>query len=354
MKKIGVYTIIADNFGAQLQAYATAKYLTSVCKGCSVELVKIKEKSRGKSWKRIVKSFLPSYIKKRKAYNDFERLFPLTSKSYNGNELVELPLAYDLYIVGSDQVWNVSEGMGDHLIYFLPFQTQSPKIALASSFGVKSIPESLKKELHSYLSDFSEICVRERDGVDILADINIPSQQILDPTFWIDRSEWEKLAGNIPIVKGDYIAAIGFETSYSGPQKLMNSVKDIYGVPIVGLNTYRRFNYDKRYDSFGPKEFLNVIKFAKLVVTSSFHTIVFSLMFQKDFYLLKHTKRNSRMHNLLVSLNLLDRMIDGESNDYIGILQEKIPIDYSVVDEKLLSAQLNTQKIINNIIMKYI
>ena len=44
MKKIGVYTIIADNFGAQLQAYATAKYLTSVCKGCSVELVKIKEK----------------------------------------------------------------------------------------------------------------------------------------------------------------------------------------------------------------------------------------------------------------------------------------------------------------------
>lgn len=354
MKKLGIYTIIADNYGAQLQAYATAKFLTNLCKDCSVELVKIKEESKEKSWKKVIKSFLPSYIKKKKAYENFERLSPLTTKSYTGKELIKHPLSYDLHIVGSDQVWNVSEGMGEHLIYFLPFQTESPKLALAASFGTGTIPEGLKKEIHSYLSVFSDICVRESDGVNILADMDISSQQILDPTFWIEKSEWEKLAGDTPIIQGDYIAAIGFETSYDGPQKLMNNAKAIYGLPIVGLNTYRGFNYDKRYDSFGPKEFLNVVKFAKLVVTSSFHTIVFSLIFQKDFYLLKHTKRNSRMQNLLVNLGLIDRMIDGSLDNCWNLLQKKETIDYLIVNKKIFSAQHETRKIINDIITKYI
>lgn len=352
--KIGVYTIIADNFGAQLQAYATAKFLISVCQGNRMEMVKIIEEPKGAFWKRVVKSFMPSYIKKRKAYQDFENLLPLTSKSYYANELARLPLPYDLYIVGSDQVWNISEGMGEHLVYFLPFHTKSPKIALASSFGAASIPQNLRNEVSQYLSDFSAISVREADGVSILASLGIKAEQVLDPTFWINRGEWDKLAGDKPIIKGDYIAAIGFETSSDKPQKLMNYAKEIYDMPVIGLNTYRGFHYDKRYNSFGPKEFLNVVKFSKLVLTSSFHTIVFSMMFQRDFYLLKHSKRNSRMQNLLASFDLLDRMIVGEPRNYLKLLRQKSHIDYMKIDKKVSIVQKETRAVIKNIMKKYI
>jgi hypothetical protein len=352
--KIGVYTIIADNFGAQLQAYATAKFLTSFCHGHKVEMVKIKEEPKGATWKRVVKSFLPSYIKKRKAYQDFESLLPLTPESYYANELAHQPLPYDLYVVGSDQVWNISEGMGEHLVYFLPFHTKAPKIALASSFGTACIPQELKSEVAQYISDFSAISVRETDGVNILEDLGIKAEQVLDPTFWIDRCEWEKLACDKPIIKGDYIAAIGFETSNENPQKMMDSTKEIYGMPIIGLNTYRGFSYDKSYNTFGPKEFLNVIKYSKLVLTSSFHTLVFSLMFQKDFYLLKHSKRNSRMQNLLANFNLLDRMVDGTPDNYLGLLRKKSHIDYNLVNKKVLIAQQETQAVIKDIVERYI
>lgn len=352
--KIGVYTIIADNFGAQLQAYATARFLTSLCKGHEVEMVKIKEEPKGATWKRVVKSLLPSYIKKKKAYQDFESFLPLTPKSYHANELASQPLPYDLYIVGSDQVWNISEGMGDHLVYFLPFETKSPKIALASSFGAANIPQNLRHEVAQYLLDFSAISVREADGVNILASLGIKAAQVLDPTFWIEREEWERLAGDEPIIKGDYIAAIGFETSSNQPQQLMDTARNIYDMPVIGLNTYRAFSYDKRYNSYGPKEFLNVVKFSKLVLTSSFHTIVFSMMFQKDFYLLKHSKRNSRMQNLLANFDLLDRMVDGVPDNYSELLRKKSHIDYALVYNKMMTAQQETQVMIKDIVKRYI
>lgn len=350
--KIGVYTIIANNFGAQLQAYATAKYLTEICENCKVELVWIGERHKN-NFRAFVKSFLPTNIKRNKNFRNFQRLYSATRR-YSCNELINIPLTYDLYVVGSDQVWNISEGIGDHLVYFLPFHTKSPKIALASSFGVSAIPATLKNKIQGYLSDFSSISVREKDGVKILADMGINADQVLDPTFWLDKNEWEKLAGDEPIIKGDYIAAIGFETSYQGPQLLMDCVKKIYGFPVIGLNTYRNFHYDIRYDTYGPKEFLNVVKFSKLVVTSSFHTLVFSLIFQKEFYLLKHTKRNSRMQNLLANLCLLERMVEGEPQNYIDKLRQKKQIDFDAVNKLILASQEETRNIINNMISRYL
>lgn len=352
MKRIGVYTIIANNYGAQLQAYATAYYLQQICKGDTVELVYVPEIPNGHNWRRIVKSFLPQEIIRKRRFNHFQKLSPLT-RSYTANEILNSPPQYDLHIVGSDQVWNVSEGMGNHLHYFLPFQTVSPKMALASSFGADSIPNSLKKQVHDYLADFSSIAVREADGVRILSEIDIQATQILDPTFWIKKEEWEVLAGNVPLIKGDYIVAVGFETNTQIPQKFMDSARKIFDWPIIGLIPYRHFHYDKSYNTFGPKEFLNVIKFSKLVLTSSFHSLVFSLMFQKDFYLLKHTKRNSRMKNLLLNTGLSHRMIDGD-NDFSKVMNPKEHIDYTAVNNLIIAMQEKTREYISKTIFSLI
>lgn len=352
--KIGIYTIIAQNYGAQLQAYATAKYLQRVCKGQTVELVNIKRQYFGLVyWKRIIKSFLPSELLRLHRFNKFQSLSSIT-KSYKCEELINAPLHYDLHIVGSDQVWNISNGMKDHIVYFLPFHTDVPKVALASSFGTSSIPQNLKSRVYEFLKDFDSIAVRETEGVKILSDIGIEAQEILDPTFWLDSEEWEKLAGDKPLITGDYIFAFGFETSNQNPQLFMDCVKNIYGLPVVGLITYRKFKYDKRCETYGPLEFLNIIKYAKLVITSSFHTIVFSLMFQKNFYLLKHSTRNSRMDSLLAKLNLRNRIIDGKPENYKEIIQKAESIDYDKVVPIIKSLQSETRTYIENVMSKYL
>lgn len=353
--KIGIYTIIAQNYGAQLQAYATARYLQRICKGQTVELVQIKRELKGLSnWKRIIKSLFPKEFVRQYRFKKFQSLSAFT-KSYTNKELINAPLLYDMHIVGSDQVWNVSKGFDNHLIYFLPFRTSAPKIALASSFGASDIPQNFKPKVSEFLKDFNSISVRETDGVKILSGMGIEAQEILDPTFWLDKSEWVQLAGDKPIIQRDYIFAFGFEISNQEPQMFMDCVKEIYGLPVVGLITYRKFHYDKRCETYGPLEFINIIKYAKLVITSSFHTMVFSLMFQKDFYLLKHSTRNSRMAGILEKLNLSDRMIDGrEPESYKKTIQKREKIDYEIVNPLIKTMQDKTRSYIENVISKYL
>lgn len=353
MKKIGIYTIVANNYGAQLQAYATVRFLKRNFPQCIIELVNTSKFDEKICLRSFIKSFVPSEFARKKKFRKFELLLPLT-KNYTQNTLLCNPPVYDIYIVGSDQVWNVSETMQGHKVFFLPFHTAAPKIALASSFGTSFIPERFKKEVSESLNDFSSIAVREIDGVKILADLGIQSELILDPTFWLERKEWNKLAGNKPIIEGEYVVAMGFEISNQNPQKLMNVIKDLYKMPIIGLITYRGFHYDKKMNNLGPLEFLNVIKFSKLVITSSFHTLVFSLLFQKDFYLLKHTKRNSRMENLLQHVGLLNRMVEGSPDNYIDTLRTKEHIDYKEVELKLEQLQEHTRSYIKSAINRYL
>lgn len=351
--KIGIYTIIANNYGAQLQAYATAHYLQQICKGDIVELIYVPEVPNGHNWRRMVKSFLPQEVIRKRRFNQFQKLSPLT-RSYTESEILNSPPQYDLHIVGSDQVWNLSKGFDNHIIYFLPFHTKSPKIALASSFGTSNIPTKFKEKASKYLKDFKSIAVRETEGVQILSELGISAEEILDPTFWINTNEWDKLAGEEPIIQGEYVFAFGFETSNQNPQKFINCIKELYGFPIVGLITFRHFQYDKRCETFGPPEFLNVIKFARLIITSSFHTIVFSLLFQKDFFLLKHSTRNSRMESLLRKVNLESRMIGGSPESYRTTIEEQTHIDYGKVNPLIKELQKTTRIYIRRVISKYL
>ena len=58
-----------------------------------------------------------------------------------------------------------------------------------------------------------------------------------------------------------------------------------------------------------PFEFINYIKNAEYVVTNSFHGLVFSLIFNKNFWIIPHKTRGSRMTDLLKELKLENRIV---------------------------------------------
>ena len=82
-------------------------------------------------------------------------------------------------------------------------------------------------------------------------------------------------------------------------------------------------------------EFLEFIRNAAVVCTDSFHATLFSIQYQKEFYVLKRFKdqskqsQNGRLENILKRYELYDHLIQDEScfernkiQDYQRILQE--------------------------------
>lgn len=340
--KVGILTIhAAYNYGAMLQAYATQEALKKL--GHEVQIIDFYpidlEQSNlmtktPKSIKELVKYVFaklnPHVQKKIRRFNEFRGLMQLSSRYYSKEELYRSPPKFDLFLVGSDQVWNMERSFNS--FYFLDFINSKNKISYASSFGTSSIPAEYHKELKEHLSTFSAISTRESDGVRIIKDaVGIDATQVLDPTFLLTAENWAKIAADKQF-KGDYILAYGFSKSAQFGE-LISSVKKRYQLPIVAIAIGSHYPYkvDKCFLNTGPKEFIALFRDAKVVCTDSFHGLAFSIHFRKTFFSIPHPTRNSRLDSLLSLLNLKNRQI--ENSKKISDLQEtELNINYSAIE----------------------
>jgi len=134
--------------------------------------------------------------KRRQKFLDFYRKYVnYTEKKYNYNqELKVTNEKYDKFIVGSDQVWNYNNN-GKDFAYFLDFvEENNKKISYSSSFGVKSIPNSLKDEYAKYLSQIKYLSTREEYGCRIIKELTgEKADLVLDPVFLLDKNKWLSL-----------------------------------------------------------------------------------------------------------------------------------------------------------------
>lgn len=352
--KIGIYTIHAcNNFGAVLQAYATATYLRN--QGYDSELVNIMSKDQEKrcryigKWTslkgiicNILSSVNPKIHAKSKNFTEFRNRLPLSKRYYCNSEYVSNPINYDLHLVGSDQVWNVERGLGD-CFYYLPFLNNTTrKASFASSFGNVQAAQKYKDEIKAMLSTFSSISVREEDACEFLCnDCNLKAVNVLDPTFLLSSREWDEISGAEAIIKSKYILYYGFDHSEECGD-ILKEIKKLMGFPVIGISVGTRspYHFDCFYQEAGPNEFLNLIKNASLVLTSSFHGMALSLNFRKQFIVIKHGTRMSRMESTLSQFGLKDRIIVNKSELHKML---KVPIDYdshnSVIDARIRNSQ---------------
>lgn len=360
--KIGIYTIHAcNNFGAMLQAYATARFLNE--HGHEAELVNVvtdkaqRDMSYIGPWsssKGIVRNLYallnPTVYKKIDNFRKFRQLMPLSKKYYSTEEVVANPPHYDLHLVGSDQVWNVERGMGSSF-FFLPFIHDTVKKAsFASSFGNIEPAHKYTEELKTLLARFSHISVREADAASFInQELQIKAAHVLDPTFLLNAEEWGEIAGNEPLVKGNYILYYGFDTSKTCGD-VISHLKKQMNMPVIGISVslHSPYKFDKFYQEAGPVEFLNLIKYARLVLTSSFHGMALSINFRKDFVVLRHGTRMSRMESLLNDFSLKDCIIDDASA--MAAKNGEYKVMYS--NERILELTNNSKHFLLSIIDK--
>ncbi|MBQ8658547.1 MAG: polysaccharide pyruvyl transferase family protein [Clostridia bacterium] len=351
LKKVGILTFHAShNYGSCLQAYALQTTLKSL--GVYPEIINFRTSRQKELYavftkKKGIMRFLKNlthllYFSSFKSkHNKFECFikdeYVLSKKEYVSlNELEEEIFDYDVFLAGSDQIWNPFPSDFDWA-YYLPFVRDVPKISYAPSFGpaIRKTDDERMKSLPERVANFSHISVREPQAKAYLESyVTKEVSVVLDPTLLLNKNEWLQLVDKTPIVKGDYIFLY---TLYATPviNKIAKRLSKKWKIKVVVSNVSNQhdaINSFKKQFSTGPKEFLNLIYYAKFVLVTSFHGTVFSVLFEKPFFAINGEKDN-RIFNLLSITGLKDRTVN------LANVQEKantaFQIDFSSVEKGL-------------------
>ncbi len=288
----------ANNYGAVLQAFALQTTLKDL--GHEVSII----------------NYDSPYMELKSCqsndFNEFIKRYLELTDEYSCSEEIKAD-DYDLLITGSDQVWNPLITKEDEA-YFLDFKKEHTKgVSYAASIGIYGA------ELDKYrdffvrnIGRFESISIREKIQKDFVTDISGKEVNInIDPSLLLSADRYmDKF--NITIKKSNYI----FMYSNNIDAKILDFVNllSVYtGLPVVSVSRYEEMMFtdgSKAYDQVSPVEWMQAIAAAAVVITDSFHGLMFSLIFEKPFYMYTKKRYNiSRITDILDACGLSDRKL---------------------------------------------
>ena len=324
MKKIGIITICGNNnYGNRLQNYALIKIVDSMGfeshtiwpKLNLLRNISIRYKNRNLSQldsTRInnFKNFTDSYTK------------PIFLK-YNKN----IGKKYEKLIVGSDQIWNLEWQLW--LNKFLIKIEKNKIIAYAPSFGVSKIKDSQIKWYRKIINNVKYLSIREDRGKEIIEELTgrKDAKVLIDPTMLLKSDVWDEVS----------LRPIQLDKYKDNKYILMYFLGDISQNNRLEIERVAKENnciiiniLDKNSEFYtcGPSEFLYLIKNAFLICTDSFHSSVFSFLYNRPFIVYNREKAagdmSSRLDTLISKFNLKDRRYNGKR-----ITKENLNHDYT-------------------------
>ncbi|WP_343338824.1 hypothetical protein TPELB_10220 [Terrisporobacter petrolearius] len=354
--KVAIVTLIGDNYGNRLQNYALQKVLEK--KKLKVETLRNVsniEQSYSAKLKRLIKRIAIFHRPLEKLENEkrhsnfkkFDKEYIKYSRFAVSNEKISTGLRkeYDYFICGSDQIWNPNYKQNGR-VNFLGFVESSKKVSYAASIGSDMIPMDRIDELKEYLDDFKIISIRERSNVRMLKEIvNKPIDVHVDPTLLLNESDWKLLEKKpLKMINDKYLFTYFLGKRTNEQEKMIIEIANRNKLKIIDL-------CDKKwYSSIGPSEFLYLISNSSFICTDSFHGVVFSLIYKKNFISYSRNGIGATMSSRLISLlDLvgLDDRYDVKLNE-LGNIKE---IDYFKVDEILFEERKKSNKYIDNMII---
>ena len=190
--------------------------------------------------------------------------------------------------------------------------------------------------IKSELPHYSAVSVREKSAGEIIKRISgIDSELVMDPVFLLKKEEWESRCNMDIILPERFIFVYSMENS-ENLERVVHLIKEEKNIPVIVVRGGGKAGRiaGKEDATCGPAEFLRYIKNAEYVVTNSFHGSAFSLIFEKKFLCIAHSKRNTRLINILQLINEEEKMISSnlsvyddkiiEGNKYKNILERYI------------------------------
>ena len=383
--RIGIITVQkAPNYGAELQCYALYKALSDMGYDCEViDLCRPyhKEFKKDKRFKvysnlsrwtfkyywvntRPIRSWIKENIFGKKNYlkefnlryqalllnrnikfEQFESRIAFSRKYSSIAELYKNPPQYDVYITGSDQLWNPTQPYCLEP-YFLTFVNNGGKrVSYATSIGVSTLRDNIRDDFKKWLAGYNKISVREDAAKEILKSVtNKEIEVLVDPTFLIDINHWKDIA--VKPAESGYVFL--FTLGYN--ELLFNKAQQYAKTEgkklIYRANDYR--DYPSCNDTIGlldmsPEEWLGYICYADMIVTNSFHGSVFSILFHKSFRVMSTNNRGSRIYHLLEMCGCKDCYLIADEP------VKNVFVNYKKIDEVILKERKRAELYLSNL-----
>ncbi len=354
--KIGIVTLVSDNYGNKFQNYAVEQLLSEYGQAVTYRIQEQPQTTVDRPSRTLWQKLRPSYIaevlryrmmyrydmtnavrsvagnlayvavhrnqimaaqeKRKEKFRAFQERYLhisdriITRENCREKEWLD---SHDFFACGSDQIWNPAYRTTSELA-FLSF-APGKAIALAPSFGISELPVNAEEKYRDWLNGITCLSVREEAGARIIRELTgREATVLLDPTMAIDAEHWETLAEEPenPLPE-KYILTYFLGRVTKNYTKRIRKISRETGLPVVNL-----FNIEQpEHYVFDPGEVLHAIRNADLVLTDSFHGTVFSILFRRDFLVFPRDEGGKSMHSRLETLlgrfMLEDRLDNGVS-----------------------------------------
>lgn len=364
MKKAALITCHnIKNYGSVFQTYAT----TQIFKKSGYEVTVIDYQRPGTSTedfhKRIISEshlakkpiiglffpliLYPSFLRMDKVFSDFlQKNILMTKKTYlSEEELKDKCPQVNLYISGSDQIWNSDINGRIEKPYYLSFTPEEKtRISFASSFGMTRLKDEEVDDNRWLLERYSWLSVREQSGVEIIRKIGLKADVLLDPTFWLSRDEWDELADPIRTPK-HYILVYQLHHN-SKMDQYVKKIEKEYGIPCLRIDLYYHYIIKAGQHCICPTpgQVITMIKNADYIISDSFHMTAFSIIYNKLFIsCFSANSFNDRIANILQFFGLEKRGIK-TYEDFISLREN---IDYRKINTRLETAKHDMQALLD-------
>ncbi|MBU2910344.1 hypothetical protein BCU98_07195 [Vibrio splendidus] len=381
-KKIAILTLhFANNYGAVLQVYALSKRLRD--HGYEVEVLDYEMESARKN---LIFSYPISFIRKvwlrgmlspskilsrlkgkpdcsnvfenkQSIFDEFRKKhLNISSVNHTAETLQKNCPDFDAFIVGSDQVW-AADFLFTSPTYLLSFVPENKiKISYAASFGKRSLENYLKPTFSKFVKRIDHVSVREDSGLNIVKEFTNNVSQVLDPTLLLD--DYSDIVSVNP--ESDYILVYKLNQEESLSNYFLNQVNNIAcitGYKVIYISPDGSLDIDLadvRLPS--PNELLGLIKNAKMILTNSFHGLVFSIIFNKPFLGFQRDlfedKQNLRLTGLLSMFGIEDNLITFGTQINESNLESLLSIDYELVNKRIEKEKEKSWSFLKNAIEK--
>lgn len=336
MKKIAIITIYDENnYGNRLQNYAVQTVLEKM----EFEVTTLRNINIVDGINYLEEAKKIDYSR-RKKFLEFNKNIKISKNIIYHDKVPEnFHEEYDYFVIGSDQIWNYNFPDRFSDFVFADFAPSEKIVAFSASFGISEI-ENEYIEKYNKIKNIKNISVRENVGKQILKEhFGISNvEHLIDPTLMLSDDEWRNVSKKPEELKDEKFIFKYFlgPISQEKDKEILKFAKE-HNYKIIDV-----MDKTEKYYYTGPSEFLYLIENSEIVFTDSFHSCIFSIIFNRPFL---YFQREGSLNNINSRLESLFKKLDVSGRTFNGkISNSNLEFDNSNIKEIIKKEQ---EKVIN-------
>lgn len=330
MKKFAIvsYNMYCNftNYGSALQSYALQKAINRIEGAESVVLDYCPDILKDKDvlnplWNiwdkdaesaRMVELSMPAIRLNNARFNEFYgRYYRLSDKKYSSENFNESKTNEELdgYVCGADTIFCPDEFAMDDGYYANFDVMRHNSVSYAASFGDANFTDVQLKRLPSLLNNFCALGIRENDMLPFVkSHVSVPVQRVLDPTLLLSAADYDEVIA--PAQSTEKYVLLYARRYNAKMEAFADRVAQENGWKVIeiSLRAVNAERHEMRYDA-GVEEFLSLTKHAEVVITNSYHSMIFAIIFRRPFYIFSREQCSTKIIELLGLFGLHDRLL---------------------------------------------